>query len=94
MSSGRNRVARRGASPACIRQPPNRRQAAQAGLPGVEMALDNARQQQHVRSIDDIRIIGGNLGCDHGNTVLLDANVAHPQIPDCRVHADNGGHLD
>jgi hypothetical protein len=68
--------------------------SSQPGLPGMQMAVDQARQQQHSRSIDRFRFIGGNARRHRDNAILLDKDVAVWQISDRCVHAQDGRALD
>ena len=67
---------------------------AQAGLPGVQMAVDQARQEQHPRAVDDLGVIGGDARRDGGDTIRLDQHIALRQIADRSVHAHNGRAFD
>ena len=68
--------------------------ATQRGLPGVLVRVDEARQHDAPRRVDDLRP-GGVDPLRHGlDAVALDQHVPAPQVPYGRVHADDDAATD
>ncbi|MEJ2122281.1 MAG: hypothetical protein P8Z76_16585 [Alphaproteobacteria bacterium] len=69
--------------------------AADAGLPGVEMGVDQAGHDDHARGVDHLgplaRLDGG---CYSGDPVVFHQHVAAVQHADRRVHRDDPAAFD
>ena len=64
--------------------------AADAGLPGVEVGVDQARHDDHAAAVDDLAVLGAEIGieigADGGDRAVLDQHVAVGDDADVRVH--------
>ena len=68
--------------------------AAQRALPGMDMRVDQAGQDDHAAGVDDFGIVGGERRRDRRDAAVLYQHVAARQILDHRVHRDDRAALD
>ena len=70
-------------------------EAAQCGLPGVDMAVDQARHDDHVGGVDHLDFVADcEVDADRGNLGTVDQHVAVFQIADPGIHRDDATPLD
>src|SRR5262249_9465092 len=72
-----------------LRDSPIGRDAAQASLPSMKMAIDEPGKCDHPGCVDDLYVGCLNAVCDRRNTVTFDKDVSPDKITDAGIHADN-----
>ena len=70
-----------------------RRAVADRRLPGVPVGVDEARDDDLARAVDDLGV-GLDGGLDADDLVVLDQHVAGGPVPDVRVHRQDGAALE
>ncbi len=68
--------------------------AAQAGLPGMDMAVYKTRQHDVARGVDDFSIGDISQGANRGYGSVLDKDVGGLSVGLTRFHGDNGSAAD
>ena len=80
--------------PKIVRAGPVAGEPAQPGLPGVDMGVHEAGDDDHVRRIDHGRAVARvQLRADRRDLVILDQDIAAVHIGDRRVHRHDGSAL-
>ena len=88
---GKGQVRRRRVGGECRRI---RIDAAQLALPGMPVRIDKARNDDHVRRIDDRGLRRRNVGCHRGNALACNQHIPLCEVADLPVEADNGTALE
>ena len=73
-----------------LQECPIRGEAAQPGLPGMHVGVDEARKDDPTAGVDHLGIAGLDPGPNRRDPIPLDQQISLRQIPQVIVHGDDG----
>ncbi|KUO10341.1 hypothetical protein AQJ58_20530 [Streptomyces sp. DSM 15324] len=59
-------------------------------LPGVPMCVDHAGRHDVPRDVHRLRLVDGEVRCHRGDHTVLDQHVTSGQVPQTRIHGEDG----